>query len=85
MRTFVEELVSITKEELMELPKEFLLTLFVSYNDRFNVHLVNVDEDGLSVQLTKVDLWCVLEDSGTWDEFEAWEEKHGYFIDFSDC
>ena len=84
MRNFVEELITLNKEDLMQLPKEFILALFLNYNDCIKVRLERKDEDGLGVELTKDDLFNVIEESQTIEEFEKWMEDNHHFIDMSD-
>lgn len=85
MRNFVEELITLNKEDLMQLPKEFLLMLLMNYSDCIKVHIEHTPCDELEVEITKVDLWCALKDSGAWDKFEVWMKAKGCEIDFSDC
>ena len=81
----MEERIIFSKKDLAQLPKSFILELFMNYSDCINVRLNRpVLDNELGVEISKENLCNVIEQSGTADQFFKWVEKHGHGIDFSD-
>lgn len=72
----MEKRIILSKKDLTQLPKNFILELFLNYSDCINVRLERpVLDTELGVEISKENLLSVIEQSCTADQFFKWVEK----------